>query len=306
LAAASSRRRRPRHMGVTRFGTAGPFLEKAEAFLAAREVVNCMSLSIALRVREHPDYSPLPPYFSAVEVGSEVVAASVMTPPFRLSLALTDSPAALGLIAADVLDYDPALSGVSGPAPVSGQFAELWQSLTGAAINHFMAERIYRLLQVKPPAGVAGQARRAVATDSDLLIKWLNAFEREAFGTVLVGAAQRVQSYFGDPWRGVYLWTADRHTDRPVSMTAFGGYTPHGIRIGPVYTPPEFRGHGYASACVSRASQDLLDRGRQFCCLYTDLSNPTSNHIYQALGYEPVCDVDDYKFTPASKKAGGG
>lgn len=286
-------------MGVTRFGTAGPFLEKAEAFLAAREVINCMPLSIALRVRVHPEYSPLPPYFAVVEVGDEVVAASVMTPPLRLCLALTDSPAALGLIAADVLDLNPALPGVSGPAPVSGQFAELWQSLTGAGINHFMAERIYRLVEVKAPAVVTGQARRAVEADTDLLIEWLTAFERETFGTVLVNAAQRVQPYFGDPWRGVYLWTTDRPMGQPVSMTAFGGYTPHGIRIGPVYTPPEFRGHGYASAGVARASQDLLDRGRQFCCLYTDLSNPTSNHIYQAIGYEPVCDVDDYKFSPS-------
>jgi predicted GNAT family acetyltransferase len=184
---------------------------------------------------------------------------------------------------------------------VSRQFAELWHGLTGAATKHFMSERIYRLVQVRPPTGVAGRARRAVESDRDLLIDWLNAFDTEAFGTPPIDAAQRVQAYFGDPWRGVYLWEADR----PISLTAFGGYTPHGIRIGPVYTPPEFRGHGYASACVARASQDLLDRGRQYCCLYTDLSNLTSNHIYQAIGYQSVCDVDDYKFTPGSAKAGG-
>ncbi|MFN8562638.1 MAG: GNAT family N-acetyltransferase [Anaerolineae bacterium] len=68
------------------------------------------------------------------------------------------------------------------------------------------------------------------------------------------------------------------------------------MRIGPVYTPPELRGRGYASGCVAGMSQILLDTGRQFCFLFTDLRNPTSNHIYQVIGYEPVCDFTDYAF----------
>jgi hypothetical protein len=68
-------------LGITRFDTAGAFLEHAEAFLTAREVFNCMPLSIAYRVREHPDYAPLPAYFAAVDVGGEVVAAAVQVRP---------------------------------------------------------------------------------------------------------------------------------------------------------------------------------------------------------------------------------
>jgi predicted GNAT family acetyltransferase len=79
-------------------------------------------------------------------------------------------------------------------------------------------------------------------------------------------------------------------------MAGSTGPTPHGIRIGAVYTPPEYRQRGYASACVAYLSQMMLDSGRKFCFLFTDLSNPTSNHIYQQIGYEPVCDVDNYVF----------
>lgn len=68
------------------------------------------------------------------------------------------------------------------------------------------------------------------------------------------------------------------------------------MRIGPVYTPREFRGQGYASACVAAVSQYLLESGRQFCTLFTDLGNPTSNKIYMNIGYAPVCDADEYKF----------
>ena len=57
---------------------------------------------------------------------------------------------------------------------------------------------------------------------------------------------------------------------------------------------PEFRGRGYASNCVAALTQKMLDQGRKFCFLYTDLSNPTSNKIYQQIGYRPVCDwMDD-------------
>ncbi|HKZ79128.1 MAG TPA: GNAT family N-acetyltransferase, partial [Pyrinomonadaceae bacterium] len=92
--------------------------------------------------------------------------------------------------------------------------------------------------------------------------------------------------------RGTFLW----EDPQPVSLTSYGGPTPNSVRIGPVYTPPEFRRRGYASACVAAASQYLLDSGRKFCTLFTDLGNPTSNHIYQVIGYAPVCDVDEYRF----------
>ena len=66
-----------------------------------------------------------------------------------------------------------------------------------------------------------------------------------------------------------------------------------------MYTPPELRGRGYASACVAALSARELDEGRRFCFLYTDLSNPVSNAIYQRIGYTPVSDVVDYRFEAA-------
>ena len=76
-----------------------------------------------------------------------------------------------------------------------------------------------------------------------------------------------------------------------VSASGWGGPTPNGIRIGPVYTPPELRGRGYATALVAELSQTLLDEGRRFCFLFTDLANPTSNAIYERIGYVRVCEA---------------
>ena len=91
------------------------------------------------------------------------------------------------------------------------------------------------------------------------------------------------------------LWDTD---DGPVSLAAFGGPTPNGMRIGPVYTPREHRGRGFGSAVTAAASRHLLDRGARFCFLYTDLANATSNAIYMRIGYEPVCDSRELAFLP--------
>jgi uncharacterized protein len=93
--------------------------------------------------------------------------------------------------------------------------------------------------------------------------------------------------------QGIALW---EDGGEPVSLVAWGSPTPTGIRIGPVYTPPEHRGRGYASALTAHVSSEQLAAGRSFCFLYTDLANPTSNKIYVAIGYRRVCDSVQYTF----------
>ena len=90
----------------------------------------------------------------------------------------------------------------------------------------------------------------------------------------------------------------------PVSLAGFGGTTPHGTRIGPVYTPPEHRGRGYGSAVTAAVTAERLAAGRRFCFLYTDLSNPISNRIYVAMGYRRVCDSPSRVLGASSRSAG--
>jgi predicted GNAT family acetyltransferase len=102
--------------------------------------------------------------------------------------------------------------------------------------------------------------------------------------------------------RVLYVW---EDGGQPRSLAGYTGFTPNGVRIGPVYTPPEQRRHGYASAVTAAVSQLLLDSGRRFCFLFTDLANPTSNAIYQAIGYRPVVDMDMYAFGAGDGAATG-
>ena len=147
---------------------------------------------------------------------------------------------------------------------------------------------------IAPERPASGSWRIADGRDRDLIAEWFVAFHDEATPESPApdagDMADRLVSQVG---RTGYVWE-DR--GEVVSLVGAGGATPNGIRIGPVYTPPDRRGHGYASALTAGASQDQLDRGRRFVFLFTDLANPTSNKIYQAIGYEPVCDVDAYLF----------
>ena len=160
-----------------------------------------------------------------------------------------------------------------------------------------MAERIYQLERVTPVQNVPGTYRPMTAADQELYIEWKMALFAEAFGEPLPRerAERHVQLRLETPASagGLRFWCVD---GQPVSMAGYKGPTPRGIRIDPVYTPPEFRGCGYASAVTAALSQELLDSGRSFVFLFTDLANPTSNHIYQTIGYQPVCDVDEYQF----------
>ena len=282
-------------MHLTRFSSATEFAARAEAFLLQREAQHNLPLGLTSSLIVNPNLYPSQPYFAVVEDRGKVITAAVMTPPYRLVLCLTESREALALIAHDVRGVRPDLPGVIGPVPVSLHFAETWQSLTGAAFRRGMAERIYKLDKVNPVTGVSGRMRRTGEADRMLLLKWVMAFQQEAFGDVDAPAVERtVNNMLTMPpeHRGTFLW----EDPQPVSLTSYGGPTPNSMRLGPVYTPPEFRRRGYASACVAAASQYLLDSGRKFCTLFTHLSNPTSNHIYQVIGYEPVCDVDEYRF----------
>ncbi len=139
-------------------------------------------------------------------------------------------------------------------------------------------QRIYALEQLLPHRPTAGGMRLAGDGDRALAIGWTREFTAEAMhqddaDTERIERSVDARLDSASPG-GIGLWEVD---GKPVSLAGFGGPTPNGIRIGPVYTPPEHRGHGYGTAVTAAVSRLLLDRGVRFCFLYTDLANPTSN-----------------------------
>ena len=211
------------------------------------------------------------------------------TRPFNLVLA-RGSDDAVALLAGSI---EEDLPGVVGAVPEIDRFVAAHR----AAAEPRARQGIYALHTVKPPRPAAGQPRAATRSDRPLLLDWWRAFGIEALGDSdpdETQVAQNVDRKLSEAAGGIALWEDE---GRPVSAVGFGSPTPTGVRIGPVYTPPEQRGRGYASSLTAHVSAGQLAAGRHFCFLYTNLANPTSNKIYADIGYERVCDSVEYTFS---------
>jgi uncharacterized protein len=278
-------------MDLQRFVDVGEFLDVAGHFLVAREAEHQLILGICGTLRDDPDAYPRAPYLATVSADGRVVAAAIQTPPFRLVLSEVDDRRAIDLLVEDTVERD--LPGVFGPVDVVRMFIDAWIRRGGRPAAIEQHERSYQLTAVRPGRPTAGGWRVAGLDDRPIVLTWIEAFMLEAFGDVDQEEVQtRTDRWLAGSERTLYLW----ENDGPVSLCGVGYPTPNGIRVGPVYTPPDERGKGYASALVAAVSQAELDAGRRYCFLFTDLANPTSNHIYQAIGYEPVRDVDLWVF----------
>ncbi len=281
----------------------------AEAYLAVAlealersEVANGLVLGVPLRMRRYPERVQTPPYLATVHEPSGALAGAAMrTPPHHLVVHVEDACAEQGTgeavidaLLADVLARGVDPNGVNGRAPWSELFARRWERAAGVRAQLTTSLRAFELRTVVPPPPCPGEVRKAGPEDFDTVRRFLHAFDAEALpdapGT---RTDDSIRLLLEDG--NFYLWLLP--SGEPVCMVGKARPLPHGSTIAPVYTPPEHRGRGYASNCVAVVSRLLLDAGWQYVTLFTDLANPTSNSIYQKVGYRPVCDYADFTFT---------
>jgi predicted GNAT family acetyltransferase len=275
---------------MTRARDVDEFERLAFPYLAAREAEHNLLFGIVAGIRSGA-YAQAP-YLAVVRASGRAVAAAVRTPPWNLVLSTIDDPGALVLLADDAQRLWPDLPGVLGPKDLAAKFASSWQERIGCVATRWTQERVFRLERVRPPRPISGHLRMAETADRALVAAWLVDFAAEALRQEQDPTDATISAERFIASGAMYFWD----DGGAMSMTGARPVTPSGSRVGPVYTPPEKRGRGYASALVAAVSQVQLDRGRRYCFLFTDLANPTSNKIYQEIGYEPVCDVDEYRF----------
>ena len=289
-------------MRCTLHPDARSLLAAAQAWLERDPVVNNVVATNVLMRLDGPLLGEDPPLLITVEApNGELVGAAIRTPP--RSLLLTHVPAEVALPIADFIARmrtagvpTAELPGVVGPVTAAEPFAAHWSGLTGFASQVEMRMRVFRLDQVRPPTGVNGRFRIATAADLDLCFEWMVEFQDEALPGQPKIFRERFAGTIADGRMG--LW--EDH-GRPVSMVGRSVPAAGVTRIGPVYTPPELRGRGYGSACTAEVSRRALESGAAACTLTTDLANPTSNAIYQRIGYYPVVDAVSVLFDrPAS------
>ena len=208
-------------------------------------------------------------------------------------------PDAAAVALADALvDRGEEVSGVNGALPATQVFAErIAERVGGVEVAISMHTRLFELGTLVDPAPARGRLRPAYDDEAPLALEWFHQFHVDADeqaghnghgdraeGTTLEDVRERIR--LGRIW----MWVDDGDTPRHLT----GANPPaYGVaRIGPVFTPKEHRGRGYASAAVAGVSRQLQAEGSRVT-LFTDQANPTSNRIYIALGFEPVVDMVD-------------
>ena len=262
-------------------GAVEDFIDRAGPFLRSRPVENTVPLTIAgaMKSRGPHIYGPEDPIFGWwTDAGGQVTGAFLRTPPHPLLLMSTPPDSVVAL--ANKLETP--LPGVNARADDADRFAAAWQERTGATLTVGRRARLFRLDELTPPTPPPGAARVAGRADRDLLIDWFGAFHRE----IGEGAnADLVDDKLG--YGGLTLWEVD---GEPVSMAGVTRPDSGMVRVVAVYTPRRHRAKGFGGAVTAAVTRAALDAGATDVVLFTDLSNPTSNALYQRLGYRPVED----------------
>ncbi|MGQ0574815.1 MAG: GNAT family N-acetyltransferase [Pseudonocardia sp.] len=211
------------------------------------------------------------------------------------SMLVSAVPAACAvLVDAAVAGVDPAPPGVAGPVVQAEAYAAAVTARTGVPARVRMRQRLFRLVALHAPAGVVGSARAAASGDVELLVGWQAAFHAEALPSFPQPSAEGLRATVDRG--GLLVWQAG---GRPVAYAGTRQPIAGMSRVGPVYTPPEHRGHGYGSAVTAAATAWALAAGARDVVLLTDLANPVSNVIYPRIGYRPVHDTVELAFGPA-------
>jgi len=280
-------------MRLVRHPDAAAFAAVALPYLAvdpARHTITLTMLDGLLR-------SGAPPALAMTLHEDDVLVGAVLRPADRGILVSGLPPRYAGVVAAALAGTQ--LPGAVGPVAEAEAFAEAWT----APVQHRFDQRLFELGTLTPPVGVPGAARPATAADAALLGAWRAAFTAET-GVGQTGSRPPPEVAVGQTGSrpppavavgqtgshppevavgpGEWLWQVD---GVPVAQASARPVIAGMSRIGPVYTPPEHRRHGYGAAVTAAASRWALDVGARLVVLFTDAGNPSTNALYPRLGY---------------------
>lgn len=221
-----------------------------------------------------------------------VVLTAACTPPFDIVLYETrnrQNDDAVRLLSNELKSCGFALPGVLAEQGLARRFAEIHVS---DGYRRHMSMNIMRLDAVSSTQKAAGVCRPLREEDLFFAPYWCRAFGEDCHVEVfdILTNVDMLRKHIGKDT--YYIW----EDGVPVSQAVHGRSTTNGAVVNFVYSPPHYRGRGYASSCVSALSQNLLDGGYKFCALFADAENPISCGIYRKIGYKDLCVFDQWKF----------
>jgi len=239
---------------------------------------------------------PLNWFMATVSNSTGIRLTAIMTPPFHLTLYATDNEydgEVLACLIKGILETEISVYGVMTENALAESFAQAYTIAKGMKYRINKRQRIYELLRVNPNIPYVGGLRLAEDRDMAFLPYWYAGFNNDCFGSTSSAQSFAEDSKYHISSGKLYILESN---GIPVSMAKISREMRTICGVGDVYTPPFFRGKGYATSCVAAVSRFILERGFIKCVLYTDLANSTSNSIYQKIGYKPICDSLEIKF----------
>lgn len=287
-------------MDYTEYPDPKAFLSRTQSVFEDDESLHGLMLGVSLRLVEDPFHYGTQPFLATTAKNTKLDLIAVMTPPHKLQIAsLNDDMAeSIELVANKLHVGGWHVPAVIAQEPIARRFASEWNRRTAARPEPGMRQRIYEVRVVDRLDFARGRFRRATMEDAHRAARWLSRFHDECFGGSTATECVKNARCMIEK-ESLYFW----EDPSPVSMAGLIRPTKRGVSIGYVYTPSQFRRNGYASAVVASLSRLALKNGKEFCTLYTDLSNPTSNRIYQKIGYRAIADVMDVSFTNTDEGA---
>lgn len=299
-------------MRVIRYATPAEFLEAHQSALLVRECEYSLKLGLSLRLAEGQEPADSGRFYGIEDRDGKRVGQAIQTSPQR-PLVLSHLPAEAAACLLERLQ-DDGFSGseLRGPEGTTTSFAEAWAKATNQAPELTMRNYLYEARSLAVPPSDGGELIVAEKTDHGLAFEWVKSFSREcnlhppdphAPDRHPPEEAQVIEETVSRliPGGLLFFWRAK--SGQFVSMAARSRESPNGATVSLVYTPERLRRRGYAGRVTGHLSQRILDSGKSFCALYTDVSNPTSNAIYRRLGYEVIGEGVEYTFVPRDSAA---
>ncbi len=269
------------------------FYDQIRNFLMKHEAENNLIFAIlnAIKVGRYKENNLM----ISVEERNKPLLAAVMTPPHNLLLSYTQIMNSIDQLINFLVENENKIPGILAFKKAAKKATKLWSRKKNISYKLGMNERIYKLEEVDYKYLGPHDFKAVDLTYENLILKWIKLFREEAL--------PNEKFEIDEEYRKITRQRIEENryfilfdNNQPVSMVHKAGKTPNGNLINQVFTPSNLRRRGYATEAVAKISKLLLDEGNRFCFLFTDLSNPTSNKIYQNVGYRPIIDMDQYEF----------
>jgi len=263
-------------------------LKQTIAFLEKDELINSNFLSVLLTPREST------PQLSFLQLNDQIVFAGIQTAKEKGLIISTGTEEAAKIFALNFSNNHPNLTRAVGPNEAISIFSRIYSDCSSKKHTILTNVRFFVLEKINPLINRShGKTRIATTSDFDLVKNWHREFDDDAHRAGK-RTEEELNSLVTNGIKKEMIFIFDDGS-KPISLAANMRGTKDLGFIAPVYTPKEYRGKGYASAIVTDLSQMILNKFKK-PALFTDLSNPTSNSIYQKIGFKAVSDFKEIKF----------